>query len=120
MNYPWMDAYCLEKKGAEKDYKPEWEATRYMIDGKMFLMEGENKEKEPIVSLKLEPAFGNLMRQEYPGQVVPGYYMNKEHWNSVLTQGSVPDEALKDMIDRSYALILGSLSKKRQKEILGE
>ncbi len=38
MKYPWLDEYCLSKKGAEKEYKPEWDATRYMIRGKMFAM----------------------------------------------------------------------------------
>lgn len=44
--------------------------------------------------------------------------MNKEHWNSLYLEGDVPDEVLKDMLDKSYNLVLASLSKKLQKEIL--
>ena len=44
--------------------------------------------------------------------------MNKEHWNSVRPDGNVPDELLKDLLDKSYGLVLGGLSKKKQKEIL--
>lgn len=44
--------------------------------------------------------------------------MNKEHWNSINPNGEVPDELLKDLLDKSYALVLGSFSKKKQKEIL--
>lgn len=44
--------------------------------------------------------------------------MNKLHWNSVRTDGAVPDELLKDLLDKSYQLVLRGFSKKRQKEIL--
>ena len=49
MNYLWLDAYCLAKKGCEKDYKAEWEAFRYMIGGKMFALCGTDKEGNPII-----------------------------------------------------------------------
>ena len=46
--------------------------------------------------------------------------MNKVHWNSVRTDGAVPDELLKEMLDKSYALVLAGFSKKKQQEILGK
>lgn len=117
MNYPWLDEYCLSKAGAEKDFKPEWEATRYMLRGKMFAMQGGDKYGKAIITLKLEPAFGELLRRQYE-DIVPGYYMNKQHWNSLYLEGSVPDEVLRDMIDQSHQLLLQSLPKKVQKEII--
>lgn len=45
--------------------------------------------------------------------------MNKQHWNSVYLDGEVPDDILKQMIDMSYELVLNSLSKKMQKDIIG-
>lgn len=57
------------------------------------------------------------MRSEYR-DIVPGYYMNKTHWNSVYLDGTVPEDILKEMINQSYNLIFNSLSKKKQKEIL--
>ena len=45
--------------------------------------------------------------------------MNKVHWNSVKADGDVPDDILKDLLDKAYQIVLGSLSKKKQKEILG-
>lgn len=117
MSYTWLEDYCLSKKGAIKDYQEEGAATRYMVCGKMFLMDGENREEDEILTLKLEPEFGQLMRNEYQ-EITPGYYMNKVHWNSIPINGSVPDDLLKDMIDRSYALVFGSFSKKKQKELL--
>lgn len=117
MKYEWIDEYCLAKKGVEKDYKPEWQATRYMVRKKMFAMQGGDKEGKPIITIKLEPMFGTLLRQQYK-DIVPGYYMNKEHWNSLYLDGDVPDEIVKDMLDKSYLVLLCSFSKKAQQEIV--
>ena len=65
MKYEWLDEYCLAKKGAEKDHKLEWNATRYMIRGKMFAMQGGDKHGKPIITVKLEPLFGELLRKQY-------------------------------------------------------
>jgi len=118
IRYEWLDEYCLSQMGAEKDFKAEWNATRYLIGGKMFAMCTGDKDNKPIMTLKLEPAFGELLRKQYE-HIVPGYYMNKEHWNSLYLEGDVPDDVLKIMITESYQLILKSLSKKLQKEIFG-
>lgn len=120
-NYPWLDTYLLNLPGAEKDYKEEWEATRYMIRGKMFVMLGGDKHEAPIVTMKLDPAHGELLRKEYPNVVIPGHYMNKVHWNSVyLDEGIITQDAILDMGKESHSLILASLPKKTQREILGE
>ena len=119
MNYEWIDAYCLSKKGVEKDFKVEWDATRYRIRDKMFGMMGGDKEKKPIFTVKLEPSFGEFLRAQYK-DIIPGYYMNKEHWNSLYLNGSVPDEVVKEMIDRGYDVLLHSFSKKARQEIAGE
>lgn len=116
MNYDWLDEYCVSKKNVEKDYKLEWEATRYMIKGKMFAMLGGDKYNKPIITVKLEPMFGQILREKY-SDIIPGYYMNKEHWNSLYLEGQVPVEVLKDMLDKSYDIILHSFSKKVQNEL---
>ena len=118
MKYQWFEEYCTSKKGAYKEYKAEWEVDRYMIRDKMFAMHGTEKQGREIITLKLEPAFGELLRGEYKGDIIPGYYMSKAHWNSVYVDGSVPDDVLRDMADKSYGLILSAFSKKAQKEIL--
>jgi len=117
--YEWLGKYCLSQMGATTDYKPEWNATRYLVGGKMFAMCGGDKDGKPIITLKLEPDFGSMLRQQYE-HIVPGYYMNKEHWNSFYLEGDVPDDIVQTMITESYQLVLKSLSKKLQKEILGE
>lgn len=119
MKYGWIDEYCLAKNSAEKDFKIEWNAIRYLIGGKMFALQGGDKYEKPIITLKCIPPFGETLRKEYE-HIVAGYYMNKEHWNSVYLDGDVPDAILKQMIDMSYDLVFTSLSKKLQKQYLSE
>lgn len=119
MKYAWLDAYLMRKSGVEKDFKVEWNWQRYMIDGKLFAAVCyDDDNRAALITLKLDPMEGDFLRQQYE-DIIPGYYMNKTHWNSVKADGAVPDELLKDMLDKSYELILGSFSKKKQAEIRG-
>ena len=95
MKYQWQDEYLLNKRGVTKDLQ-----------------------KAYYINLKLEPAEGEFLRSQYE-DIVPGYYSNKQHWNSVKPDGAVPDELLKDLLDKSYHLVLDSFPKKRRREILG-
>ncbi|MEZ3464427.1 MAG: MmcQ/YjbR family DNA-binding protein [Lachnospiraceae bacterium] len=118
MRYTWIDDYLLAKRGVTKDHKKEWNWIRYQIGGKLFAAVCLNEEDEPYyITLKLEPEEGDFLRKQYE-DIVPGYYMNKVHWNSVRPDGAVPDDLLKDLLDKSYQLVLGGLSKKKQQEIL--
>lgn len=119
MKYEWIDEYLLDKKSVQKDYKVEWEAYRFMVENKMFVMLGQDKQKKNIITVKIEPLYGELLRKEYK-DIMPGYYMNKQHWVSIDREGQVPDEVVKEILDKSYLILLSSFSKKLQKEILGE
>lgn len=118
MKYEWLDEFCLARPGAQKDYKAEWGTFRYMVGGKFFVLLGGDKASKPIASVKLEPALGLMLREQYP-DIVPGYYLNKEHWSSVYMEGDVPDDVLRMMVDESYKLVLAGLPKKLQREIAG-
>lgn len=123
MKYPWIDEYLLKKPGVTKDLQESWNWVRYHVGGKMFaavLLDGANGNKPYYLNLKLEPLEGEFYRRQYPGDVIPGYYSNKLHWNSILPDGAVPEELLREMLDKSYALVLGGFSRKKQREILGE
>lgn len=119
MAYEWIDQYMLDKKGMTKDYKEEWGWDRYLLNGKMVMALCMDKENQPIATIKCDPFFGEELRKKYT-DIVPGYYMNKTHWNSVYMNGTVPEEVVKEMLDQSYALILKSFSKKIQREITEE
>ena len=118
MNYPWIHAYLLAKPGVTADYKQEWNRVRYQLGGKLSAAVClDDKDKLVYVTMKLLPARGDLLRQQF-ADIIPGYYCNKVHWNSVKADGCVPDALLKDMLDESYGLILNAFSKKRREEIL--
>ena len=113
MKYEWIDKYLLEKPGVTKDLQPEWNWIRYQIGGKMFAAICLDDNDNPYyITLKLEPLEGEFWRK------IPGYYMNKVHWNSVKADGKVPDDILRDLLNKAYGIVLGSLSRKKQKEIL--
>ncbi|MDR1617063.1 MAG: MmcQ/YjbR family DNA-binding protein [Syntrophomonadaceae bacterium] len=114
MNYLRLDEYCSAKMGATKDFKEEWNATRYMVGGKMFALQGEDNTPRPVIILKLPPAAGDFLRRQY-NYIIPGYYTNKNLWNSVYPDGSVPDGIVRDMVGKSYAILFSSLTKKAQK-----
>lgn len=120
MKYPWIDDYLLQKPGVAKDLQQNWNWIRYQIGGKMFAAVCLGADNEPYyITLKLEPSEGDFLRSQY-SDIVPGYYMNKVHWNSVKPDGEVPDELLKDLLDKSYQLVLSGFSKKKQQEIVME
>ena len=118
MKYEWIDEYLLEKKGVSKDLQEEWNWIRYHIGGKMFAAICRDDDDNPYyITLKLDPLEGDYLRKTYE-DIIPGYYMNKTHWNSVKADGEVPDDVLKDMLDKAYQIVFESLTKKKQKEIL--
>jgi predicted DNA-binding protein (MmcQ/YjbR family) len=116
--YKWLDAYCLSKIGASRDYNNLWGAYRYWVGGKMFALLVDDKDR-PWVNLKLQPEDGYLARQAF-SDITPGYHMNKTHWNAVNLNGKVPINFLKNMVDKSHGIVLGKLSKKIQETIRKE
>ena len=113
-----MDDYLLTKKGVTKDLQKDWNWIRYHVGGKMFAAIClDDMDKPYYINLKLEPLEGEFWRNQYK-DVISGYYCNKLHWNSIRAEGIVPDEILKDMLDKSYALVLSGFSKKKQREIM--
>lgn len=120
MKYEWIEEYLMKKPGVTRDLQKEWNWIRFQIGGKMFAAICRDDDDRPYyITLKLEPLEGEFWRTQYE-DIIPGYYMNKTHWNSVKADGEVPDDILKDLLERAYKIVLGSLSKKKQKEILGD
>ena len=114
MAYPWLDCYLREKPGTVYDFKEEWQWHRYLVGGKMYAAICLNDEGAcTLVTLKLDPGEGDFLRQQYPGEVIPGYYMNKLHWNSVILDGTVPDEEIYTMISHSYELVAPRYPKRK-------
>lgn len=108
-------AYCLSKKGAEETYPFDETTLVFKVGGKMFGLVYDRNDDIGL-NLKGEPAFNLILRQQYDN-VIPGYHMNKKHWNTVIFGGDVPEDEIKKFIDVSYDIVFNSLTKKLQKEI---
>lgn len=118
MKYDWIDNYLLSKQGVTKNFKEEWNWIRYNIEDKMFVAVCLDNDNNPhYITLKLAPQVGIKLREEYE-DIIPGYYMNKTHWNSIKVDGNIDDELMKDMLNQAYQIVLASFSKKKQQEIL--
>lgn len=100
----------LVKPEAVEDYPFGPDAAVYRVRDKVFAIFGISKEGEERVNLKCNPEQALALRDVFEG-VIPGYHMNKKHWNTVILNGSVPDAEIERMIDHSYALIVKSLKK---------
>jgi len=108
----WISDYCLQKKGVESTFKPAWNMTLFLLGGKIFAELGEYRDGRALLTVKLEPAFSDLLRAQYPGDVIPGYYSNKVHWSSLFLDSAVPDATARAMLDNAYACLLASLPSK--------
>lgn len=113
MDYESARDYMLSKPEAWLDYPFGPDVGVPKVRKKMFATLGEELENgKPLarINLKCEPSEALLLRDVFPA-VLPGYHMNKTHWNTVLLDGSVPIGELQRMIDNSYTLVAKSLPK---------
>ena len=87
----------------------------FKVCGKMFAL-SRLGQKPCRISLKCEPLLAEQLREAHPA-VTPGYHLNKRHWNTVLIDGSLPDEMIRDMIEDSYDLVVSKLPAVRRREL---
>jgi len=104
--------YCLSKKGATEDFPFDETTVVYKVGGKMFTLADTDLKR---INIKCNPDEALILRKKYP-PVIPGYHMNKKHWNSVIMDGSIEDELIYGWLDDSYNLVISSLSKKLRQE----
>ena len=114
MTLEYYREYCLAMPGVTEDTPFGEDTLVFRVGGKIFSL--TSMEMFQSVNLKCDPERAVELREEYSG-IVPGFHMNKKHWNTVSTGGSVPDRLILELADHSYALIFVSLSKKLQAEI---
>lgn len=95
--------YCLSFLGAEETFPFGPDTSVFKVGGKMFALSRLGAESLRI-SLKCEPALAEALRASHDA-VLPGYHLNKRHWNTVIVDGSLPDRMVRDMIEDSYDLV---------------
>jgi predicted DNA-binding protein (MmcQ/YjbR family) len=116
MEYQVLEDHLLSKKGSFKDFPFGPGAAVFKVIGKMFALVALN-EKPLRITLKCDPDDADALRMMFDA-VKPGYAMNKDHWNTIHLDGSVPDGILFDMIDASYGLVVKKLPKADRVKLL--
>ena len=104
--------YCLCKEGALEDYPFGPDVIVMKVMGKMFALLSR-REGQVILSLKCDPNYAELLRQQYVS-ILPGYHLNKRHWNTLLLDGSIPEKEIRGLIDHSYDLVVKSLTREKR------
>jgi predicted DNA-binding protein (MmcQ/YjbR family) len=103
MNIESIREYCLGKPGVEETLPFGPSTLVYKVGGKAFLLMGLDSENLQF-NVKCDPDKAIELREEY-ASVLPGYHMNKKHWNTIVVNGSIPTRQLKEWIDWSYDLV---------------
>ena len=114
MNITFFREYCLSKPGASEDTPFDANTLCFKVGTKIFAL--VDIELFESVNLKCDPERAVELREQYE-EILPGYHMNKKHWNTVVVDGSVSTKQLKEWIDHSYDLIVESLPKKIRDEV---
>lgn len=109
MNYDAVKTYCLNKPEAELDYPFGPDVAVFKVKQKLFALLTVRNQIEQV-NLKCDPDRAQALRDLFEA-VIPGYHMNKKHWNTVLLNHEVPPGEISAMIDHSYGLIVKGLKR---------
>ena len=113
MNIDDFRDYCLDKKGVTESFPFDKKTLVFKV-GKMFAL--TDVEGFQSINLKCDPERAVELRETYQG-VIPGYHMNKTHWNTVSVNSDVPEKLILELINHSYELVAKSLTKKQRDEL---
>lgn len=99
-----LRAYILQKDDVTEGFPFGEDTLVFKVNNKIFLLTG--LDSSPLqFNVKCDPERAVELREEFPESILPGYHMNKKHWNTVVVDGSVPNRLLKELIDHSYDLV---------------
>lgn len=109
MTHKEIEQYVLSMPNAYLDYPFGEDVAVYKVpvgaEGKMFALIPEGK--SPVnISLKCDPQLAEILRDKYE-TVLPGYHLNKKHWNTILLTGQLPKEEVEGLVLHSYHLVTG-------------
>jgi len=106
---------CLSLPGAEETFPFGPENSVFKVAGKMFAL--SRLDGTPLrVSLKCDPSLAEQLRAAHAA-VIPGYHLDKRHWNTVILDGSLAEDMVGEMIEDSYDLVVSKLSRTRRRAL---
>ena len=115
MNVEDISEYCLSKEGVTEDFPFDEETLVFKVMGKMFAL--IPLERIPLqINLKCDPELAVEIRERYEA-VQPGYHMDKNHWNTILVDGTLRNELIYRWIDDSYNLVVKGLRKTEKEQL---
>ena len=110
MNIELFREHCLVKKGVEETFPFDEHTLVFKVMGKMFALLPLNADT-PRANLKADPEWSEELREAHH-QIIPGWHMSKEHWNTVHLEDGLDFDLIYKMIDHSYELVVAKLPKK--------
>lgn len=106
-----LHQYCLAKPGVTESFPFDQHTLVFKVMGKMFALIGLDK-PDLSINLKCDPQRAIDLRDLHPEGILPGYHMNKAHWNTVRLQAGLPERLITELIDHSYELVDAGLPRK--------
>jgi len=113
MNLEEVREHCLAKFGVEECLPFDEDTPVYKVGGKIFLL--MSLDQPFSINIKCDPEKAIDLRERYD-DIIPGWHMNKKHWNTVILEGSLSAHLIKEMIDASYRLVILGLPKSQQEK----
>ena len=107
--------HCLSFLGSGEEFPFGPQTSVFKVAGKMFAL-SQLAEAPVRVSLKCDPTLAAQLRNAHPA-VLPGYHLNKRHWNTVIIDGSLPDTMIADLVEDSYDLVVSKLPRARRRAL---
>lgn len=115
MNIEEYRDYCLSKKYVTECFPFDETTLVFKVAEKMFALCALDR-RPTQVNLKCDPERSISLREEHE-DVIEGFHMSKKHWNTIMIEGNISNEFLKELIDHSYDLVVSGMTKKKQKEL---
>jgi predicted DNA-binding protein (MmcQ/YjbR family) len=106
MNIEILREYVIKKADVEEGFPFGEDTLVFKVNGKIFLLAG--LDNNPLqFNVKCNPDKAIELREEFPDAVLPGYHMNKKHWNTIVINGILSSVQIKAMVNDSYNLVKG-------------
>ncbi len=105
MTHKALESFILTLPDARLDYPFGKDVAVYKVGDKMFALIAEGS-KPVRLSLKCDPTLAQTLRERYE-TVLPGYHLNKKHWNTIICSGQLSEDEIHDLIVHSYHLVAG-------------
>lgn len=105
-----LRSFCVSFNAAVEEFPfpSAPDTSAFKVRGKIFALTSLGA-RPLTVNLKCEPEAAVRLRGDHPGLIVPGWHMNKRHWNTVTVDGDLPDQLVRELIEDSYDLVVAGL-----------